>query len=583
MDHGVLERAAHICSTLPESRVYAMGPHHLVLRHKGHFLAVVADHPDAEALCRQLFIALSSARLELVVLGDQARFGAFKSTMRWFTGHPHALLMGGRSKGRALYVEPLTGPVGPVDTEAFEAWLEPMRAVSEQRRQRMARAPAPKLPVTTIVVATWLVLVFVLTAGLQLKLADGAVLLHMGAVSPYAEDTYRMLSAGSLHGGAFHLVCNVVVLWMMGSMQERLLGPGRMVLVFVTGVLGGSMLSHALNDVMSVGASGGVWGLFVAQALLVWRPIPGVPEEARQNARKGILKLLGLNLLISFVPGVDLWGHLGGGLGGGLAFLLSWKLHKNSRGQRAIAVLSVAAFVSASVTAISVGQPWRLLEEPAITLGPQGMELGDLAEDAGVYVWDVMPFEGDLEGFARRSALDEGVVTTDVLDDQPIVRERLQGQVQVERLWMSATLDEGGTYALLVEVVWWEGAPWEDVAERLIGELGAALAPRVVQDEPLVLDVLSDRFGTSYPVDEVRVPATRSQEFVRLELARHDGSVSEVAITNQHHGQGELVLSFEAMDANQGVRMKHFTVHLRERNARTMHLVEVQYTEEFDE
>jgi hypothetical protein len=37
------------------------------------------------------------------------------------------------------------------------------------------------------------------------------------------------------------------------------------------------------------------------------------------------------------------------------------------------------------------------------------------------------------------------------------------------------------------------------------------------------------------------------------------------------------------MDANQGVRMKHFTVHLRERNARTMHLVEVQYTEEFDE
>ena len=356
-----------------------------------------------------------------------------------------------------------------------------------------------------------------------------------------------------------------------------------MVLVFVTGVLGGSMLSHALNDVMSVGASGGVWGLFVAHALMVWRPMPNVPEEARQNARKGILKLLGLNLLISFVPGVDLWGHLGGGLGGGLAFLLSSRLGKGSPAQRGVAVLSVAAFIGASVTAISVGQPWRLLEAPSVALGPQGMELGDLAEDAGVYVWDLMPLDDDLEGFARRSALDDGVVTTDVLNDVPVVRERVTSQVQIERLWTRVTLDGGVSHAVLVEVVWWEGAPWDAVAEGLLEDIQVALAPRLAVDEPLEMDVLSDAHGTSWPVDEVRVPAGPSQEFVRLELARHDGSVHEVPVTGQRYGEGALTVTFEPINANDGVRMKHFIVHLRQGDVRGRRVLEVSYTEEFDE
>jgi len=76
------------------------------------------------------------------------------------------------------------------------------------------------------------------------------------------------------------------------------------------------VLSFLLSPAVSVGASTAVYGLFAAEMAFVAqnRRLLGPAGGA---ALRQMWTLLGINVLISFSPGIDLWGHLGGLLAGG--------------------------------------------------------------------------------------------------------------------------------------------------------------------------------------------------------------------------------------------------------------------------
>lgn len=122
---------------------------------------------------------------------------------------------------------------------------------------------------------------------------------------------WTFLTAGFLHGGVLHLALNMYALWIMGQFLERTLGPVRFAALFLVSVLGGHTAVYVLADPMgyswltgTVGASGGVFGLFAA-AFIVNRRMGG------QVAQIGVL--IALNLLITFtVPNISWQGHLGG-------------------------------------------------------------------------------------------------------------------------------------------------------------------------------------------------------------------------------------------------------------------------------
>ncbi|GAA1663492.1 rhomboid family intramembrane serine protease [Glycomyces endophyticus] len=119
---------------------------------------------------------------------------------------------------------------------------------------------------------------------------------------------YRMITAMFLHFGAIHLLFNMVVLWMLGRILERDLGPARFLAAYFLSGLAGSVAVYLFSyDSFTVGASGAVYGLF---GLLIM-----VNRKLRRD-NQGIYVLLGLNLVLTIIMNFSLAGHVGGLVGG---------------------------------------------------------------------------------------------------------------------------------------------------------------------------------------------------------------------------------------------------------------------------
>lgn len=103
--------------------------------------------------------------------------------------------------------------------------------------------------------------------------------------TPYFKP-YQLVTHMFAHGGLFHLLFNMLVLWMFGSMLERVWGPKRFfIFYFACGLAAGA--AHLLLEFSpAVGASGAIMGLFAAFAYLfpntelIIFPIP-VPVKAK--------------------------------------------------------------------------------------------------------------------------------------------------------------------------------------------------------------------------------------------------------------------------------------------------------------
>jgi len=153
---------------------------------------------------------------------------------------------------------------------------------------------------------------------------------------------WRLVTSAFLHGGLIHLAFNGILLWRLGSLLERVVGPGPLLGLCASGMAGGglgvlglSWLSvatpisavpavgwflgaHPLS--VTVGASGAVFGLMGA-ILVLFRRRGIDPWATAEGSTVGALVLL--NLVLTFaVPSISVGGHVGGLLGGGAAAAL---------------------------------------------------------------------------------------------------------------------------------------------------------------------------------------------------------------------------------------------------------------------
>ncbi len=179
-------------------------------------------------------------------------------------------------------------------------------------------------PVVTATLIALNVLAYIAESvqGVGVRGVGGSSLVQDGAVfGPAVADGewWRMVTGGFLHAGIIHIGFNMYLLWLLGGALERYAGPGRMLAIYSSAILWGSAGALLFSpDSLTVGASGGVFGLMAAVYLL---------ERQRGVALLGstVGMLLLINLVITFVlPGISIGGHLGGILGGALAgFILS--------------------------------------------------------------------------------------------------------------------------------------------------------------------------------------------------------------------------------------------------------------------
>ncbi len=193
-----------------------------------------------------------------------------------------------------------------------------------------AAALDSRRPVATLTLAGIILGVF----GLEFAFGgtqSPPVLLRMGALSPervLAGEVWRLFSCTFLHSGLMHVLCNTYVLWVLGSFLERVIGTWRFLVLYGLACTGASLVSLAFLDGFSVGASGGLWGLLGAHAVLAWRSQGLFPSAMIRGARRAAAFNLGINVLISFLPFVDMWAHFGGGAVGA-ALMLSGALTRS--------------------------------------------------------------------------------------------------------------------------------------------------------------------------------------------------------------------------------------------------------------
>ncbi len=175
----------------------------------------------------------------------------------------------------------------------------------------------------------------------------GSSLLNDGSVSRFAiadGDYWRLITAGFLHAGMFHLFFNMFSLWVLGSLLEPAIGRLRFGIIYFVSLLAGSFGALLLEPTRpTVGASGAIFGLMGAAVIVMRR-------RGMSAMESGLGLWIGLNLLITFtVPSISIGGHVGGLIGGALTAFVLFELPERVKLPRAAVMLLAAAIAGAAV------------------------------------------------------------------------------------------------------------------------------------------------------------------------------------------------------------------------------------------
>ena len=217
------------------------------------------------------------------------------------------------------------------------------------RVTRISAASASALPVVTVSLIAINVVVFLVAALTGGGLASGGAgpLMYNGQLygpSVSANGEYwRLVTSGFLHAGFFHLLMNMIFIWILGSMLEPALGRLRFLTLYIVCLLCGSLGALLIEpNVPVVSASGAAFGLLGAAIVMARRR--GIDIWG-----SGLAPILMLNLVVTFlVPGIAIGAHVGGVLGGFLAGFVMEEVgerHGSNAAAGAAAVIGVVAVV----------------------------------------------------------------------------------------------------------------------------------------------------------------------------------------------------------------------------------------------
>lgn len=160
-----------------------------------------------------------------------------------------------------------------------------------------------------------------------LELAGGNALIAPFALWPLGPEfgPWQLVTYAFLHGGWWHLLLNMLGVFVFGSDLERVWGPRRYLTYYFVCILSAAVSQLAFAAITgryypTIGASGGVFGLLLAFALYfphrtIVLLIPPVPMPAWLFAiLYGVVELV--SGVTGLAGGVAHFAHLGGMLGG---------------------------------------------------------------------------------------------------------------------------------------------------------------------------------------------------------------------------------------------------------------------------
>jgi membrane associated rhomboid family serine protease len=207
----------------------------------------------------------------------------------------------------------------------------------------------PSTPVVTQALIAVNVIAFVVetASGGALGSGGGGTVWDKGVLfGPFIvhqHEYWRLLTAGFLHVGLFHILVNMLSLYFVGTVLEPAIGRLNFLAVYFASLLAGSFGALLFQpDAPTAGASGAIFGIF--GALIVVARDRGIPIW---QSGLGVVLMINLVFSVTFA-GISLGGHLGGLAGGLITGLLIVELSERRR-TPALALAGCALVAIASV------------------------------------------------------------------------------------------------------------------------------------------------------------------------------------------------------------------------------------------
>jgi membrane associated rhomboid family serine protease len=152
------------------------------------------------------------------------------------------------------------------------------------------------------------------------------VLARSGALSGrfwVAGQWWRLATSCFVHIGLLHIGLNMNFLIQAGEVVEQMWGRVRYLVIYAFAGLGGGCLALAMQpQFLLAGASGALCGVIAAEAVWVLCNGRYLPRSLAARWRGNLMTNAMLIIVISLIPGVSGWCHLGGALTGAAVALV---------------------------------------------------------------------------------------------------------------------------------------------------------------------------------------------------------------------------------------------------------------------
>ena len=199
--------------------------------------------------------------------------------------------------------------------EGFQLFLKITTEINSKNKKEAIENDKifePKPVIVNYVIIGVLALIFVI--GLLLGYHDDFIY-SLGVHGPSIRngEIYRLITGTFLHSGTLHLLSNGYALYVVGSQIENFYGKKKFIVIYLFSALTGSLLSMAMHNSISIGASGAIFGLL--GSLLYFGYYYRVYFGSVILQR--VIPVILINLLIGFsFSNIDNFAHIGGLIGG---------------------------------------------------------------------------------------------------------------------------------------------------------------------------------------------------------------------------------------------------------------------------
>ena len=195
------------------------------------------------------------------------------------------------------------------DVENFIKLTNDINEKSEADNKEYERIFKPKRIVITNILVVLNIIMFALTMTIP-KLANMFIL---DPIAVRNGEVYRLLTSTFMHASILHLVFNMYALSIIGKQVETFLGKSKFLLVYLFSGLTGSLLSCAITNSYSLGASGAIFGLMGSLLYFGYHYRLYLGSVLLGQ----IVPVIVINLVIGYItPSIYNAAHIGGLVGG---------------------------------------------------------------------------------------------------------------------------------------------------------------------------------------------------------------------------------------------------------------------------